>query len=383
MSAPGAMPGGRFATGAGAPSYNPACPMSLEPDQLLGPYRIIAPLGAGGMGEVFRARDEKLDRDVTVKVLPARLASEPEALARFEREARSVAALSHPNILAIHDFGEADGRHYAVMELLEGESLRETLDRGPLPPKKAIDYARQVGDGLAAAHDKGIVHRDLKPENLFVTRDGRVKILDFGLAKQSAPSGRSDTSSPTVARGTEPGTVMGTAGYMAPEQVRGDVADHRADVFALGAVLYEMLAGRRAFDRPTGAETMTAILNDDPLAITQVRSGLPPGVERVIDHCLEKRPDERFQSARDLAFGLGGATTDSGRSTSVLVRTPAGEARAERPGLPRYWWRVWPGVCWRSATWPRLLLCQGSRRRATSPTRARTTPRQPLPMVAL
>src|SRR5262245_3627879 len=197
----------------------------LAPRTQLGPYRILAPLGAGGMGEVFKARDEKLDRDVALKVLPARLQSDAEALARFEREVKAVAALSHPNILAIHDFGQSEGRRYAVMELLEGETLRELLERGPLSAAKAIEYGRQVAEGLAAAHGKGIVHRDLKPENLFVTRDGHVKILDFGLARQSVLPAGSETSGPTMGPRTEPGVLLGTVGYMAPEQVRGEIAD--------------------------------------------------------------------------------------------------------------------------------------------------------------
>jgi len=294
--------------------------MALEPHTTLGPYRIIALLGAGGMGEVWRARDEKLDRDVALKVLPARLASEPEALGRFEREAKAVAALSHPNILAIHDLGQAEGRHYAVMELLEGQTLRDLLAGGPLPSKKAIEYGRQVAEGLAAAHDKGIVHRDLKPENLFLTRDGHLKILDFGLARQgSPPNPGGETSSPTERRATEPGTVMGTAGYMAPEQVRGEVADHRADVFAFGSILHEMLSGRRAFERATAAETMTAILREDARPLTSVRDGASPDLERVVEHCLEKRPEDRFQSARDLAFALGGSSRVSGRGPDVAL----------------------------------------------------------------
>ena len=205
--------------------------MSLEPNSQLGPYRIVAPLGAGGMGEVFRARDPKLDRDVAIKVLPAHLAADHDALGRFEREAKAVAALSHPNILAIHDFGQAGGRHFAVMELLEGETLRQTLEGGALSPKKAIEFGRQIAEGLAAAHGKGIVHRDLKPENLFVTRDGHVKILDFGLARQSVAPATGETTLATM-HSTEPGVVLGTVGYMAPEQVRGQAADHRADIFA-------------------------------------------------------------------------------------------------------------------------------------------------------
>ncbi len=304
--------------------------MSLEPNSQLGPYRIVAPLGAGGMGEVFRARDPKLDRDVAIKVLPANLAADQDALGRFEREAKAVAALSHPNILAIHDFGQAGGRHYAVMELLEGQTLRQVLEVGPLPPKKAIEFGRQIAEGLAAAHGKGIVHRDLKPENLFVTRDGHVKILDFGLARQSVAPAAGDTTLATM-HSTEPGVVLGTVGYMAPEQVRGQAADHRADIFAFGVVLYEMLTGQRAFERATGAETMTAILRDEPPALTTVRDTVPPALERVVDHCLEKRPEDRFQSARDLAFALGAsvgsASTRSGPAPSIDVpRRPSSRA---------------------------------------------------------
>ena len=295
-------------------------PMSIEPNSQLGPYRIVAPLGAGGMGEVFRARDPKLDRDVAIKVLPAHLAADHDALGRFEREAKAVAALSHPNILAIHDFGQAGGRHFAVMELLEGETLRQTLEGGALSPKKAIEFGRQIAEGLAAAHGKGIVHRDLKPENLFVTRDGHVKILDFGLARQSVAPAAGETTLATM-HSTEPGVVLGTVGYMAPEQVRGQAADHRADIFAFGVVLYEMLTGKRAFDRATGAETMTAILREEPPPMTSVRDSVPPALERVVDHCLEKRPEDRFQSARDLAFALGSsvgsASTRSGPAPAI------------------------------------------------------------------
>jgi eukaryotic-like serine/threonine-protein kinase len=293
--------------------------MSLEPNSFLGPYRIVAPLGAGGMGEVFRARDPKLDRDVAIKVLPSNLAADSDALDRFEREAKAVASLSHPNILAIHEFGQANGRHFAVMELLQGETLRQVLDRGALPPKKAIELGGQIAEGLAAAHGKGIVHRDVKPENLFVTRDGHVKILDFGLARQRLGGSAGETTLETV-RGTEPGMVMGTIGYMAPEQVRGQVADYRADIFAFGVVLYEMLAGTRAFARATGAETMTAILREEPPTLTSIRDNVPPALERVVEHCLEKRPEDRFQSARDLAFALGASTSStSGRASLATI----------------------------------------------------------------
>jgi hypothetical protein len=270
------------------------------------------PLGAGGMGEVYRARDSRLGRAVAVKVLPVHLNESPEALARFEREARAVAALSHPNILAIHDFGSHEGRAYAVTELLEGETLRERLKDGGLPVRKAVEYAAQIARGLAAAHEKGIVHRDLKPENVFVTTDGHVKILDFGLARAMSPKG--DLSSPTVSRHTDPGTVLGTAGYMSPEQVRGKDADHRSDVFSLGCVLHEMLTGERAFGRETSAETMTAILREDPPELSGSGIAAPPALERLVRHCLEKRPEDRFQSAKDVAFDLESASTPSDRS---------------------------------------------------------------------
>ncbi len=280
----------------------------------------MAPLGVGGMGEVYRARDTKLQREVAIKVLPERLASDPQALERFEREARAVAALSHPHILSIHDFGTVDGTAYAVMELLEGETLRDRLHGGALPIRKAAEYAVQIADGLAAAHEKGIVHRDLKPENIFVSKDGRVKILDFGLARQGlvGAAGDEEESSPTMSRYTDPGTVLGTVGYMSPEQVRGQNVDHRADFFAFGAILYEMVSGRRAFRQDSKVETMNAILKEDPLQSDATAAMLPPALERIIRHCLEKSPSERFQSARDLAFDLtsltGGATT-SGRAT--------------------------------------------------------------------
>ena len=239
--------------------------MTLSAGTRLGPYEILAPLGAGGMGEVYRARDRKLDRDVAIKVLPQSIATDPAALSRFEREAKAVAALSHPNILSIFDFGTHDGVSYAVMEVLEGETLRGKLDAGPVSQKQAVDYALQVAKGLSAAHEKGVVHRDLKPENLFVTKDGHLKILDFGLAKRIvrvAPE--EETSAPTVSGHTEPGTVMGTVGYMSPEQVRGHPVDHRSDIFSFGVILYELLSGERAFKRDTPAETMTAILKEEP-----------------------------------------------------------------------------------------------------------------------
>jgi Tol biopolymer transport system component len=302
-------------------------PMTLPAGTRLGPYEIGSPLGAGGMGEVYRAYDPKLDREVAVKVLPTDVAQQAEALARFEREARAIAALSHPNILAIHDFGVDTGVAFAVMELLEGETLRERLSEGRLPVRKVIEYGVQIARGLAAAHERGFVHRDLKPENIFIVGDGHVKILDFGLARQTGPALAGGGSiAATAAAGTDPGTVLGTVGYMSPEQVRGETADHRSDLFSLGAVLFEMVTGERAFRRDTNAETMTAILRDDPPELLQNRADLPAAFDRVIRHCLEKRPGERFQSARDVAFAL---ETLSG-SSSAVAAGPVADPRRRR-----------------------------------------------------
>jgi Tol biopolymer transport system component len=301
---------------------------SLAPGLRLGPYEIKAPIGAGGMGEVYRATDTRLGRDVALKLLPRAFASDPDRVARFEREARAVAGLSHPNILALFDVGTHDGTVYAVTELLEGETLRARLAGGPLPARKATDYAAQAARGLAAAHDKGIVHRDLKPENLFVTGDGRVKVLDFGLARFQAPAGAEDTRSPTLARPTDAGSVLGTVGYMSPEQVRGEPVDTRSDIFSLGCVLYEMLSGRRAFLHETAAETMTAILREDPPELAGAR--VSPALERVIRRCLEKKPGERFRSAEDLAFALetvGGGSESGVSGVTAPLRSRLGDGR--------------------------------------------------------
>src|SRR5450631_2764205 len=243
------------------------------------------------------------------------LTADPDRLRRFEQEARAAAALNHPNILAVYQMATHQGVSYMVSELLEGETLRERLRRGPIPLRKAIDYAVQIAHGLAAAHDKGIVHRDLKPDNLFVTKDGRVKILDFGLAKLAQPRDASGAEA-TIAEGTESGMVMGTVGYMSPEQVRGRTADHRSDIFAFGTILYEMVTGKQTFRKPTSAETMTAILNEDPPPISQVTAATPPGLQRVVHRCLEKSPEQRFQSASDMAFALE-ALSDTGTSIST------------------------------------------------------------------
>lgn len=278
----------------------------LQKGAQLGQYTILARIGAGGMGEVYRAHDPKLKRDVAIKVLPSFVSGDPDRLRRFEQEARAAAALNHPNILAVFHLGTYEGAPYLVSELLEGSTLRDQLERGSLPLRKVIDCGVQIARGLAAAHEKGIVHRDLKPENLFVTKDGRVKILDFGLAKLTQHTEQVDINSPTVSRLTEPGIVIGTVGYMSPEQARGKAADHRADIFALGAILYEMLTGKRAFQKPTAAETMSAILNEDPPRVAQLAPTTPSGMQRVVQHCLEKSPEQRFQSASDLAFALEG-----------------------------------------------------------------------------
>jgi len=306
--------------------------MSLASGTKLGPYEIIAPIGAGGMGEVYRARDTRLGREVALKVLPEFFSRDADRLRRFEQEARAVAALSHSNILAIHDIGEQDGSPFIVSELLDGTSLRSELDNGPLPPRKASDYAAQIAQGLAAAHDKSIIHRDLKPENVFITRDGRVKILDFGLAKlapaRETKHGSAESDGLTLTGSpTEAGMVMGTAGYMSPEQVRGTAIDSRTDIFAFGAVLYEMLSGKRAFRRDTAAETMTAILKEDPAELSEMNHPISPGLERIVRRCLEKQPEQRFQSAKDLAFALEALTG----TTSKAAANAAIAVGAERP----------------------------------------------------
>jgi hypothetical protein len=277
------------------------------------------------MGEVYRARDTRLGRDVAVKVLPALVSADPDRLRRFELEAKAASLLNHPHIVAIHDVGTHDGTPYVVSELLEGETLRGRLGM-PLPSRQAVEYALQIAEGLAAAHDKGIVHRDLKPENLFVTNDGRIKILDFGLAKLRDPAfpAEAETDSPTLSRGTDPGTVMGTVGYMSPEQVRGRAADPRSDIFSFGAILYEILTGRRAFKGETAADTLTAILKEEPPEVSDTRPNVSPALDRIVRHCLEKSPEARFQSARDLAFDLEALAEVSGSGAHRTPPTPAG-----------------------------------------------------------
>jgi eukaryotic-like serine/threonine-protein kinase len=283
----------------------------------LGDYEVQTLLGAGGMGEVYRARDCRLRRDVAIKVLPAILCSDPDRLRRFEQEAQAAAALNHPNILAVYQLGEHQGDLYLVSELLEGETLRQQCERGPIPVRKAIDFAVQIARGLVPAHEKGIVHRDLKPENLFLTKDGRVKILDFGLAKLTQPLQEQAWNASTLGSRTETGIVMGTVGYMSPEQVRGQPADHRADIFAFGAILYEMVAGRRAFRKETSAETMVAILKEDPPVLSQMAPKVPLALERIALRCLEKNPEQRFQSASDLAFALEAISDSHSRGAEI------------------------------------------------------------------
>ncbi len=274
--------------------------------RMLGHYRVVGFVGAGGMGEVYRARDSRIGRDVAVKVLPPGIAANPGRLRLFEQEARAAGALNHPNILAIYDVGVQDGAPYVVYELLEGETLRDRLRKGGLSRRKALEYARQIATGLAAAHDKAITHRDLKPENLFITRDGRVKILDFGLAKLTRPEASTghEASETTPSPHLEAGAILGTPGYMAPEQLRGGVVDHRSDLFNLGAILYEMLTGQRVFRGTSTSEILHAIQNDDPIEVPESGGKFDPGLARLLRRCLEKNPNERIQSALDLAFDL-------------------------------------------------------------------------------
>lgn len=318
--------------------------MALKPGTQLGRYEIEAPLGAGGMGEVYRARDPRLGREVALKVLPPSFSSDTDRLRRFEREARAVAVLNHPNIVAIFDIGTAEGAPYIVSELLQGETLRTRLDRGRLPVTDAVVYASQLASGLAAAHAKGIIHRDLKPENLFLTREGWLKILDFGLAKLAPPVGESLGPTVTLEEGTVPGMLMGTVGYMSPEQVRGQELDHRSDIFALGTIFYEMLSGKRAFHAATAADSLAAILNQNPPSLVGTDPNITPELDRIIRRAVEKSPDERFQSAKEVAVALEALsevanhrdTTPASERKTVLTGIPEELRRA----TPKSWWRI-------------------------------------------
>ena len=310
--------------------------MQLAPDVHLGPYEIVAPIGAGGMGEVWRGWDPRLKRDVAIKVLPAELGADGDRVRRFGQEALAAGALNHPNLLSVYDVGEHEGSPFLVFELLDGETLRDRLDKGRLPPRRAAEWAAQAARGLAAAHDKGIFHRDIKPENLFVLSDGRVKILDFGLAKLNAPADQ-DLSKSEIATASEltgPGAILGTVAYMSPEQVRGRAVDHRSDIFSLGVVLHEMLTGRRPWVRDTSAETMSAILKDDPPDLASSGNVVAPMLERIVRRCLEKDPAARFHSAHDLAFGLEAAEGGSAAGPSAPVVAP----RPRRRGV------LWAGL---------------------------------------
>src|SRR3954453_5457946 len=295
--------------------------MALASGTKLGPYEILSALGAGGMGEVYRARDPRLGREVAIKVLPSGSAPDSERLRRFEQEARATAALNHPSILAVFDIGSHDNSPYIVSELLEGETLRSRLISGPLPVRKAVDYALQIVRGLAAAHDQGIFHRDLKPENIFITRDGHVKILDFGLAKLTTPEPAAPgvSAQATLDSVTGRGVLLGTLGYMSPEQCRGATIDARSDIFSFGAVLYEMISGKRAFRGDTTADAISSILKEEPSDLSATGRDVPPLLERIVHHCLEKDPAARFQSASDIAFALEALSSISSAATGVTA----------------------------------------------------------------
>jgi eukaryotic-like serine/threonine-protein kinase len=317
----------------------------LEAGTKFGRYEIRAKLGEGGMGEVYRARDEKLNRDVAVKVLPVAFSRDADRLLRFEQEAQAAGALNHPNILSVYDVDTHEGAPYVVSELLEGETLRDRITGTPLSPRKAVEYAVQMAHGLAAAHEKGIIHRDLKPDNIFICKDERVKIFDFGLAKlvQAAEDHKGQTDVPTRKVRTDPGSVMGTVGYMSPEQVRSQPIDQRSDIFSFGAVLYEMLTGRRAFHRDSAVETLNAILKDDPTEFTETSSKINPALERIVRRCLEKKPERRFHSAHDLGFALEALTapSDSSLRTVTSATITRDHTASGIPGLLRNSWMAW------------------------------------------
>ena len=309
--------------------------MIITPGTRFNHYEVVSQLGAGGMGEVYLAEDPRLGRQVAIKLLPAEFARDSDRLRRFEQEARATSALNHPNILTVYDIGAHEGAPYIVAELLEGEELSELIKQGAIAPRKAVDYARQVAEGLAAAHAKGVIHRDLKPENLFVTTDGRVKILDFGLAKlHQQQFGGIDKDAPTQKRITDPGVIMGTVGYMSPEQVRGQETDQRSDIFAFGVILYEMLTGQRAFRGDSTVEVMNAILKEEPPELDELGAKISPGMEKVVRRCLEKKPEHRFHSAHDLGFALEAvaSSSSSGSNQTMAPQAPATTRLAKRGG---------------------------------------------------
>src|SRR5262245_47948467 len=303
--------------------------MALSPGSHLGPYEILAPLGAGGMGEVYRARDTRLGREVAIKVLPSDLSTDSGRLRRFEKEARSASSLNHPNIVTVYDIGTSDSTSYIAMELIEGVTLRQMLAAGPLPLKKLLGVAAQVAEGLAKAHGAGIVHRDLKPENVMVTKDGLAKILDFGLAKLTRPEYESGegTQAPTISGATEPGIVVGTVAYMSPEQALGNALDFRSDQFSLGSMLYEMATGRKAFARKSGPETMTAIIREEPEPIASASPTTPAPLRWIVERCLSKEPQDRYAATQDLARDLAGI-----RDHLSEASLSAGRAAAAAPG---------------------------------------------------
>src|SRR6201993_1874472 len=307
--------------------------MSFALDTQLGPYKIISLLGAGGMGEVYRAHDTRLRRDVALKVLQQSLTADSDRLRRFEQEARAVAALNHPNIVSVYDVGVAENVHYIVTELIEGETLRQRIPPQGMPTRKAVELAVQLANGLAAAHDQGIAHRDLKPENILISKDGRLKILDFGLAKLRRSLAQTETVDGMTAAETNAGMVLGTVGYMSPEQVRGEPADQLSDIFSYGSILYEMISGQRAFKKNTNAETMTAILHEEPQEISSRVGQLAPALERIVRHCMEKQPKQRFQSARDIAFDLESVSATSATSAIAAAGGGRAAARSIRPAI--------------------------------------------------
>ena len=329
--------------------------MALAQGEQLGPYEIIAPLGKGGMGEVYRARDNRLRREVALKMLPDASANDEDSLARFQRETHAVASMNHPSILAIHDTGSHRGVPYAVTELLEGETLAERLDSGPIAPKRAVEIASQIADGLSAAHAKGVIHRDVKPENIFLTHDGRTKILDFGIARIENPGLRTGAIPSLRQRGSTSSQMLaGTAGYVSPEQVRGARADARSDLFALGAVFFEMLAGRKAFQRGSPVETLGAVLKDDPRRSAEAEK-IPPELAPFVFRCLEKDPADRYQSARDLLFDLRALQAEATRESAERVKfrsVPPGRQRRTRAvlravaGVVLFALGLLAGSCW-------------------------------------